>query len=173
MRSTTKRASACSFSATQPTIGLPPPLGGPQALVLAVLIVGDDGVRGIEDVLGRTVVLLEEDHLGGGEVLLELDDVAHSRSAEGVDRLVGVADDGELGTGRPARAVTGECPDEGVLGGVRVLILVDEDVAEPATVRVGDLGEGPEEVDGLSDEVVEVIGVGQAQTLGVATEDVA
>ena len=49
----------------------------------------------LEDVLGRAVVLLEQDDLRAREVALELDDVADVGAAERVDRLVGVADDGE------------------------------------------------------------------------------
>ncbi|MBG9885474.1 hypothetical protein ABE10_02500, partial [Bacillus toyonensis] len=60
----------------------------PQLLVLAVEVVADHGVRGGEDVLRRTVVLLQEHHLGAGEVPLELADVADVGAAEGIDRLV-------------------------------------------------------------------------------------
>ena len=57
-----------------------------------------------EDVLGRAVVLLEQHDLGAREVALELDDVADVGAAEGVDRLVGVADDGEAAPGMPPEA---------------------------------------------------------------------
>ena len=70
---------------------------GPQPLRLAVGVAGDDGVRRGQDGLRRPVVLLEQDHPGVGVVGLELQDVADRRAAEGVDRLVGVTDDTELG----------------------------------------------------------------------------
>ena len=76
---------------------------GPQLLLLAALVVGDDGVGGGEDGLGGAVVLLQQDRGGVGEVLLEVEDVADARAAEGVDRLVGVADDHQLGGGDPLR----------------------------------------------------------------------
>jgi hypothetical protein len=66
---------------------------GEQVLRLPVEVVRDDRVRGVEDVLRRAVVLLEQDHLRVREVPLELDDVADVGAAEGVDRLVGVAHD--------------------------------------------------------------------------------
>ena len=47
----------------------------------------DDGVGGVEDVLGGAVVLLEQDRAGAGVVLLELLDVADRGAAEGVDGL--------------------------------------------------------------------------------------
>ena len=72
----------------------------PQLLVFAVEVVADDRVRRAQDVLRRAVVLLEQHHLGAGVVALELGDVADVGAAERVDRLVGVADDGE-GCRRP------------------------------------------------------------------------
>ena len=76
---------------------------GPQVLRLAALVVADHGVRGVEDGLGRAVVLLEQDRGGVREVLLEVEDVADVGAAEGVDRLVGVTDDHQLGGRRSAR----------------------------------------------------------------------
>ena len=69
---------------------------GPQVLLAAALVAGDDRVGGAQDRLGRAVVLLEQDRAGVRVVLLELQDVADRRAAEGVDRLVGVADDAQL-----------------------------------------------------------------------------
>ena len=65
---------------------------GPEALLEAVRVVCDDGVRRIQDPLRRAVVLLEPDHHGVGEVALEVEDVADVGAAERVHRLVGVAD---------------------------------------------------------------------------------
>ena len=59
---------------------------GEERLLLALAVVGDDGVRGAEDGVRRAVVLLERDELRAGEVALELEDVADVGSAEGVDR---------------------------------------------------------------------------------------
>ena len=68
--------------------------GGPQVLLAPAAVAGDDGVGGREDVLGGAVVLLQQDGARRGVVLLELLDVADGGAAEGVDGLVGVADDG-------------------------------------------------------------------------------
>ena len=65
---------------------------GPERLAEAALVGGDDAGGGGEDVRGRAVVLLEADHLGAGEVLLEAQDVADLGAAPAVDRLVVVAD---------------------------------------------------------------------------------
>ena len=88
---------------------------------------GDHRVRRVEDRRGRAVVLLEPHDRGAGEPFGELEDVAHGRRAEPVDRLRVVADDGEVAR----RAVGRRMPLEDVgLQRVRVLVLVDEHVVE-------------------------------------------
>ena len=85
-----------------------------------------------DDVGGRTV--------GPREVGREVEDAAHLGAAEAVDRLVRVADDGEVA------AVAGQRPEQRHLAGVGVLVLVDEDVAQPGAqlVAVGlGLDRGP------------------------------
>ena len=49
---------------------------GPERLAHPPAVVRDDRVGGVEDGLGRAVVLLEPDDLGVGEVVLEIEDVA-------------------------------------------------------------------------------------------------
>ena len=61
---------------------------GPQMLRVTSGVVGDHGVRGVEDVLARPVVLLEDDHRRVRERLLEPHQVAVVRPAELVDRVV-------------------------------------------------------------------------------------
>ncbi len=163
---------------------------GPQPLVLAAGVARDDGVGGVEDGLRRTVVLLEEHDVRVRVVRLELLDVADGGTAEGVDRLVGVADDRELagrhrrrGPGGQRRLGVGELAvgarqllvvaadqlaHQRVLGVVGVLVLVDQHVPEAAAVVLRHLRERLEQVDHLHDQVVEVHGVRLAQAAGVA-----
>ena len=69
---------------------------GPEVLGEALARLGDDGVGGTEDGLGRAVVLLEGDDMRPRlEVPGEVEDVAHLRRPEAVDRLGVVADDGQ------------------------------------------------------------------------------
>ncbi len=102
----------------------------PQLLVLARRVARDDGMGGVEDQLGRPVVLLELDDRGVGPVALEVEDVAQVRAAPRVDRLVVVADDAQVAVLRRER------PDPQVLRPVRVLVLVDVEVA-PALLVPG------------------------------------
>ena len=89
-------------------------------------------MRGIEDVLRRAVVLLEQDDARAREVALEVEDVADVGGAPRVDRLVGVADDADVAV------AGGEQLRQLVLGDVRVLELVDEDVLVAVLVLVAD-----------------------------------
>ena len=69
---------------------------GPEVLRLAARVPRHHRVRRGEDVLGRAVVLLEQDHRRVRVILLELGDVPDRGAAERVDRLVRVADDAQL-----------------------------------------------------------------------------
>jgi hypothetical protein len=80
--------------------GVAGPLVGPQLLRLAADVVGDDGVGGVEDGLGRPVVLLEQDHRGVGERVLELHDVAHVGAPKGVNAVVDKDTVGDVRVGR-------------------------------------------------------------------------
>ena len=63
----------------------------PEVFVWAIEVVADNRVGGVENVLGRAIVLLEQNRLGPGEVFFELADVANVCAAKRVNRLVAVA----------------------------------------------------------------------------------
>ena len=140
---------------------------GPEGLAEAAFVGGDDAGGGGEDVRGGAVVLLEADHLRAGEVLLEAEDVADLGAAPAVDRLVVVADAADVVVG------AGEEAEPEVLGDVGVLVLVDEDVAEPALVLGEDVGVGLQDGDGVQEEVAEVAGVERAQAVLVGGVELA
>ena len=98
----------------------------------------------------RPVVLLELDHGGVRLVALEVEDVAQVGAAPRVDRLVVVADHGQVVVAR------GEGADPQVLGLVRVLVLVDVEVAPALLVAGEDVGRLVEQADRLEQQVVEV-----------------
>ncbi len=122
----------------------------PQLLVLAVGVVGDDGVGGIEDRLRAAVVLVEHDRGDVVERFFELGDVAQIGATEAVHALVVVADDGDLLVlGRQRQG-------DLVLRHVGVLVLVDEHVLKPLLVVGQHVGVGSEQLDRLHQQVVEV-----------------
>src|SRR6266853_1848959 len=93
---------------------------GPQPLLGALGVVADDAVSGVQDGLARAVVLLQPHDLGVGVVLAEIEDIAHVRAAEAIDRLVVVADHHHVAV------LLREQVHQDVLGAVGVLVLVYE-----------------------------------------------
>ncbi len=129
----------------------------PQVLLLALAVVRDHLVRRGEDRVRRAVVLLERDHLRVREVVLELEDVADVGGPERVDRLVRIADHHQV------LVILREQLQQHVLRVVRVLVLVDEHVAERLRPLLARLGEPLQHVDGEHQHVVEVDGVRREQ----------
>src|SRR3569623_1804067 len=131
----------------------------PQRLAVAVLVVRDDLVRGLEDALRRAVVLLELDDLRAREHAIELEDVRRIGAAPAVDRLIVIADDHEVVRLRDERLHHAQ------LRLVGVLDLVDHHVVEalgPPRARV--LVAIPQ-AHRLDDQVVEVERAERAQRL--------
>jgi hypothetical protein len=93
---------------------------GPEALVLAESIVGDDLGRGAEDCLRGAVILLQYDHFGVRILVLEAEDVAQVGTAPGIDGLIGVANHAEV------PVFSCEELHEFELGEIRILELVDK-----------------------------------------------
>ena len=125
----------------------------PEVLLLALLVGGDDPRGAIEDRLGGAVVLLQAHDGRLRVVALEVEDVADVGGAPGVDRLVGVADDADVGVGRRRQQA-----GEHVLGDVGVLELVDQDVLVALAVALAHLRVVAQQLDRLHEDVVEVEG---------------
>ena len=89
--------------------------------------------------------------VGVPEPLGELDDAARLGAAEGVDRLVGVADRDQVA------AAAGEQLEQLDLGGVGVLVLVDEQPAGALALLPQQLRVAVELGDGLADELGRVV----------------
>ena len=79
-------------------------ISGPERLVLTATVIRDHFVRCIENVLGRTVILLELDYLGIGIMLLEVQDVIDVRTTELIDGLVIITDNAEVLSGAGQQA---------------------------------------------------------------------
>ena len=76
------------------------PAVGPQRLRLAVVVVIDDRVGGIEDRLRAAVVLIEDDRRDVREGVLEVEDVAEVGTPERVDAVVDEHTIGDVGVRR-------------------------------------------------------------------------
>ena len=135
---------------------------GPERLALAPDVVLNDGVRRVKNILRGTVVLLETDRARTLVFLFKIQDVGDVRAAEAIDALVVVADHADV-----AMAVRKQ-PHQLVLHPVRVLILVDEDVAEFALVVRSYIRLVLQQAHRVENEVVEVQRVRLAEDAVVA-----
>ena len=107
-------------------------------------------MRSAQDVRARTVILLELDDFGTGKILLEFEDVADVGAPPLIDALVVVPDDAEV-------AVDGsQHVYELVLQHIRILILVDHQIAEALLVLSQNVRVTFEQLHGPQNQVVEV-----------------
>ena len=138
---------------------------GEELLLRARRVVGDQLVGHVEDRLRAAIILFELEDLRAGEVFFEAQDVFVIAAAPRIDRLVVVADDGQVAV------LLGQDRAEAVLGEVDVLVLVDQDVAEFVLIARAHVAVGFEQPDRLTDQVVEVETVALAQTPVVLVVD--
>ena len=103
---------------------------GPELLALASDVVADDLVRGIQNVAGRAVVLLQTDGFRVLELLFEFKDIRDGRAAELVNALIVIADNADV------LIVPGEQAGQYILCVVRILILVYEHIAELVLIKL-------------------------------------
>src|SRR4029450_14164076 len=101
---------------------------GPQRFPFSLGVVFNDGARNSQDVLRRAIILLQFEDWRAGEVALEVQDVFDVRSPELVNRLIFVSYHEKVGVARGKQA------EQLVLWPIRILILVDENVAVPVAV---------------------------------------
>ena len=131
---------------------------GPELFGFAPFVVLDHRVGGVQNSLGRPVVLLEQNHGRVGESRLELEDVTNVGAPEPVDRLIALTHATYLAM------ILGKHRDDCVLDRVRVLILVDQNRAETPLVMLEHIGMAPEQLDRVEEQVIEVHGPGFAET---------
>ena len=103
---------------------------GPQRLAEARAVVRDQPGCRPQYMSGRAVVALEADHLRARKILLKAQDVADLRAAPAVDRLIVVADAGDVAVR------LGEQAQPEILSDVGVLILVDQDGAKASLIII-------------------------------------
>ena len=100
----------------------------PKIFRLPFLIICNDGVRRRQNRLRRAVILLQPYDRRFRIVLLKIQDIADIRTAPAVNRLVRVANDAKISV--PGRQELRKL----ILGAVRVLILVHENILKPLLV---------------------------------------
>ena len=129
-----------------------------QGLAEPALIMGDQPRGDRENVAARAVVALEPDDLRTRKIPLEAQDIVDVRAPPAVDRLVVVADAAQIAVG------PGEQAQPQILDNVRILIFVDQDVAEAALETREDVAVFAKEPQRFEQEIAEVDGVQRLET---------
>ena len=122
----------------------------PEVFGFSHLVVADEMVRRVQDHGRGTVVLLHPDHTALRIIRFEVEDIPDVGSPPGIDRLVRVPDDRDLFAGG------GQQPGKAILGMIRVLVFVDQDIPEPALPRLQDFGGAVIERHRLHNQIAEI-----------------
>ena len=137
----------------------------PEGLALPALVVLDDGVGGIQNVLGGAVVLFQSDHPCVLVLLFKIQDILNVGPPETVDGLVIVTHHAEVPVS------PGQQAGEEILQVVGVLILVHQHIPELFLVVVQHLRLRLQQRDGVVNDVVKVQGIGGAELLLISGVD--
>ena len=122
----------------------------PQHLLRPAFVVVDDGVGGVQNGLRRAVVLFQLDRRRVGIVPRKVDDIADVRAAPCVNALIRVADDADVSP------FLGQQLRQRVLGVVRILVFVDEDILKAVLVFFPHVFVLLQQAHGQAQQVVEV-----------------
>ncbi len=137
----------------------------PQPLGVELGIGGDDVVGGAQYGAGGAVVLLQLDHLQRRKILRQALEVVQRGAAPAVDGLVVVADGGEV------RARAHQQLEQLVLGGVGVLVFVDQHMAELRLPARAHLGLALQQQQRQADQIIEIHALVGSQPLLVLGHD--
>ena len=137
----------------------------PKALRRTVGVVLNHRIGSVQDGLGGAIILLQLDHLRLGIVLLEIHDIAKVRAAPGVNALVRIADSTDI------LQRTGNVAGHEVLGVIRILVFVDEDIVETILPALAD-GLHREQLGGDEKQIIEIKGVVLLHVLVIELVDV-
>ena len=134
----------------------------PQPFGMALAVVGDHGVGGLEDHSGGAVVLLQPDNPCLRIEPVEMEDVVNIGAAPAVDRLVVVADHGKI-----AR-LAGQQGHQLELDEVGILVFVDHQPLVAVAVSLQDLGVFLPKPHGKQQQVVKIQKIHLLEALLVA-----
>ena len=101
---------------------------GPQRFFLSLHVVADHRVRGVQNGLCGTIVLLEFDDQRVGIHFFKIQNIADIGAPEAVDGLIVVSDDAEIAVS------VGQEPYQFKLGVVGILVLIHHDIAKTVLV---------------------------------------
>ena len=142
----------------------------PELLVFTVKVVGDHRVSSRKNCLRGTVVLFQHHHMSTFKVTLKFSDVAHICTPECINGLIGVTDDSQRSTRHAISCLPGELMNKRILRVVRVLVLINKNVAELLPVVICHMRKSAEKIHRLGNQVIKVKGISCLECSGVTAE---
>ena len=133
----------------------------PEVFAFPANVMLNDLISGIEDGLGRTVVLFQPDDGRIAELVLKRKDVFNRRAAEFINTLVIIANDTKI------LALGCQQADQHILGMVGILILVHHQVPPTILVIFQHLGALLEKRNSLDDDIIKVQRIGSPHPPGI------
>ena len=125
----------------------------PKSLALSAYVVLDHLVGGIQDILGRTVILLQLDHQGLGKDLLISQDIADIGSPEFINRLVVISYYAKI------FILVCQKTDKLKLSRIGILILIYHNVFKPFLIIIQNIWTGAEKLYRFNDQIVKIQGI--------------
>ena len=142
------------------------PLLRPKRLILSVGIKRDDLVRRIQNVSRRAVVLLQLDNSCIRKILFKIENVANVRAAPAVNGLVVIADNAQIS------ALRSQQTHKHILRIVRILILIDMDIADFALIGFQHRRMLGKKFQRLNDQIVKVQRIGAFQLFFISVVNI-
>ncbi len=125
----------------------------PQGLVLPSDIIADHRIRRIQNIAGRTIVLLKLDYPCILKELFEIQNIPDVRPAEFVDRLIVVTDHAQI------PVLGGQDAHQFKLYRIRILIFIHHDITETLLIMIQYIRLRLEQLYGLHQQVVKIQGI--------------
>src|SRR6266567_2059629 len=138
---------------------------GPERLLFALDVVLNDSTCNVQNVLRRAIIFFQPNHFRGRKVFLELQNILNVRAAPAINRLVRIADDADV------LLLFSQQANQSVLKGIRVLVFVDQDVAEAIVVSVPNFRNIAQQAYRLNQQIVKIQGVILEQAFFVQHEN--
>ena len=131
----------------------------PQRLAQPPRIPRNHSRRSRQDMRGRPIVLLQPHHMRAGEILLEPQDISHLGTPPAIDRLVVIPHAADIAMRLRQKA------EPQILADVRVLILIHQNIAEPALILRQHVRMALEDRHAMQQQIAEIAGIQRAQPL--------
>ncbi len=128
-------------------------LVGPELLVLPVFVVRNHCIGRIQNILRRTVILLQTYHEGIRIYLFEIQDVANVRASEFVNRLIIVSHDTQISRSGRQKAHNLK------LGLIGVLILIHMNVTKPFLISLQNILSGLQQLHRFHQQIIKIKGI--------------